>query len=946
MRRKGIKITILLLLTFVYAIEGFSQVHYKQMMDDPQYNFYDVCEVAELYFSTNSKGKGSGWKPYQRWKAENENKYYPTGNRLNTIPNFAAVNYQGFVAQFPTPSSRSLFPNGWNDLGPYNANNITEGYNPGIGRVESFWVNPTNDQHLFLGSRSGGFWKTTNGGSTWKNTTDFLVASGVNTIAVEPTNPDTILINVKNAANNTTHGVYRSTDGGETWGVSDFNPANLGWGGLGTNNRIFKIVYHPRVSGLIFIGTNRGIYRSDDGLQTWIRLLNTADVTDIEFHPTNDSIVYVYDNYYWSTNKNAIMHSTDFGMTYTASSNIVGNSDREGFIAVSPQAPDYVYFASDNGVWKSSDKGQNFTFISTPVESCDGFAVSDIDTSDMVYGYLNLLGSTDGGVNFMEIAAWSNSTPTNDYTHADLRTAECINGVFYVGTDGYLAKTTDNGATWTRLNDGTGIREFYASGVSQSHYNVYMAGSQDNGTSILNGNGWIEWNGGDGMEAIVQTLNPEWMIGSWQFGNRQITKDGGQTRFGANNPDNGSGEADWQAPLLYSPNHQMRVYHFAEKIYQTDEFGDNWYEIGNPGIGLIEVAAIAENNSDIMAVSSGSDLMITEDHWVTMRSSFVGLPGYGITDIAFDPNNDLTMIVTYNRYQTDLKKVFISYNLGQTWSNITYNLNNMPIRSVVIDHSDSSYIYLGAEIGVYVKSMEGTQWQLFNNNLPNVTVRDLEIQYGSNTLKAATWGRGLWEFNLKGRANYPAVLYTSITDTPTDLVPKAGDDQFVTSIISYNQNVKSAFVKWSNSNTSLNKIIMMSNTVDSTWVTDSAFTNYGKGTDIYFKVYAVGQNKDTTESYKYQYQVRTGQNINSVIENNFEYEVNLYPNPNSGQFYVDLGNQYNDVDIEIFDALGKIVYKSTDSGNDFRVDFNGAKGNYILSVSSNDKKAKIQFILE
>lgn len=945
MRKKGINI-ISLTLIFLFGLESFAQVHYKQMMHDPQYNFYDVCEAAELYFSTHSKGKGSGWKPYQRWKAENESKYYPTGNRMHSIPNFAAVNFANFVAQNPQSSSRSLFPGGWNDLGPYSANNITEGYNPGIGRVESFWVNPANDQHLYLGSRSGGFWKTSDGGVTWKNTTDYLVASGVNTIAVNPTNSDSILINVKNAANNSSHGIYRSVDGGENWTVSDFDPVNLTWGGLGSNGRIFKIVYHPRIEDLVFIGTNRGLFRSDDDLQTWTQMLSTADITDIEFHPTNDSIVYVYDNYYWSSNKNVVMRSTDMGLSFSSSATIVGNSSSEGFISVSPVAPDYVYFASDNGVWKSDDEGQNFTFISTPTESCDGFAVSDLDTSNMVYGYLNLMGSTDGGVTFTEIAAWANSNPTNDYTHADLRTAECVNGVFYVGTDGYLAKTSDNGVTWSRLNDGTGIREFYASGVSQSHYDVYMAGSQDNGTSVLNENGWIEWNGGDGMEAIVQTLNPEWMIGSWQFGSRQITKDGGQTRFGANNPDNGSGEADWQAPLLYSPNHQMRVYHFAEKIYQSDEFGDMWYEIGNPGIGMIQVAAIAENNSDIMAVSSGNSLEITEDHWVTSRSSFIGLPNYSITDIAFDPKNDSTMIVTYNRYQADSKKVYISNDLGQTWTNITYNLNDMPIRSVVIDHSDSSYIYLGAEIGVYVKSMTGTQWDLYNADLPNVTVRDLEIQYGSNTLKAATWGRGLWEYHLKGRADYPAILYTSITDTPTDTEPKAGDDQYVTSIISYDQNVKSAFVRWSNGNTDLNKILTMSNTVDSTWVTDSAFTNYGKGTDIYFKVFVVGQNNDTTESYRYQYQVRTGQNINGVIENSFETEVNLYPNPNDGEFYIDLGTQFNDVNIEIFDTQGRRVYQTSDSGNDFKVDFTGVSGNYILSVSSGDKKARIQFILE
>jgi hypothetical protein len=317
--KKNFTHSLLTILFFSIVFTGFGQIHYTQMMNDPSFNFYDVCEAAEIYFETHDKGKGSGWKPYQRWKSENESKYYPSGERQNTTANFAGQCFQIFKSQQGYSSSRSVHDTSWTELGPWNANNITEGYNPGIGRVESFWVNPSNTQQLYLGSRSGGFWRSLDGGATWINTTDTLIASGVNTMAVNPTNSDSVLINVKNAANNSTHGIYESIDGGINWVESNFNPTNLGWGGMGTNDQIFKIVYHPRVKDLVFIGTNRGLYRSDDNLQSWSRMLNTADITDIEFHPTNDDIVYVYDNYYWGNYKNNVMISSDLGLTFSPS---------------------------------------------------------------------------------------------------------------------------------------------------------------------------------------------------------------------------------------------------------------------------------------------------------------------------------------------------------------------------------------------------------------------------------------------------------------------------------------------------------------------------------------------------------------------------------------------------------------------------------------------------
>ena len=573
----NIRLPLLLVLSLSIA---YAQPSWKRKMNDYNVNFYDVVREAETYFETHGKGEGSGWKGFQRWKAENESRFYPTGDRSQVDPYFAEKAYQAFMNTAATEGT--AFDDGWRDLGPYDANNVTSHYSPGIGRVESFWVNPNDDQHIYMGSRSGGFWRTTDGGATWINTTDYLVASGVNTIAVNPFNSDSICINVRNGGNSTSHGIYRSTDGGLTWTLSNFSPANVGWGGLGSSARIFKIAYHPTIAGLVFIGTSDGLYRSDDDLATWTQHISPGSITDIDFHPTNPNMVYVYDDNFFGSNQSVVMISNDMGQTFNQSGTLNGNNDATCYVSTSPDCPDCIYVGSSNGIWKSTNGGTNFTLLTTPNQSCWGFSVSDVNDDFIVYGGVDLERSTNGGNSFNQTTWWSlnngNTTPQN-YVHADLRTAEAVNGVFYVGTDGYLAKSTNNGLTWTRLNDGTGIRENYAVGTSQSNWLLHMSGSQDNGTSIMNENGWIEWNGGDGMEAVIQTLNDDWMMGSWQYGTRNRTKDGGQTRSGVGTPESGSGSAYWVAPMFYDPNQQMRVYHFSSNLFKSEEFGTGW-ELG------------------------------------------------------------------------------------------------------------------------------------------------------------------------------------------------------------------------------------------------------------------------------------------------------------------------------------------------------------------------------
>ncbi len=851
------KTTFLVLFSTFYATlllqnESFSQqtISYQEMIDDNSYNFYEVVKAAEQYFDENGRGKGSGFKHYERWKSENESKYAPSGERSN-VDHYLAYKEYTAIKNNTNQKTKTSFENGWKELGPWDANNVTHHYSPGIGRVETFWVDPADDQTIYIGSRSGGFWKTTNGGTTWKNTTDYLFASGVRTISVNPQNKNEILINIQHGGVGYTHGVYRSTDQGETWTESEFNPDNLNWGGLGDNERIYKIAYHPTVANKVYVGTTQGLYVSTDNLATWDRVI-TGATTDIAFHPTNNQIIYAYR--FSGTDRNLLKKSTDGGSTFANAGTFAGNSNRQIFLSVSASAPNHVYAGSTNGVYKSRDEGTTFTLQSNPDETGLAFSVSDVDTNAMIYGYVDLHNSTDNGKTFTERTKWS--VQDEAYIHADLRISGCVNGVFYVGTDGYLAKSTDNGVTWTTLNDGTAIREFYAVGSSQGDYDVHMAGSQDNGTSIHNKDGWIEWNGGDGMEALVHPLNSDWMVGSWQYGSRNYTLDGGfDGRRGTGNPERGSGNAAWEAPLVLNPLNQMQMIHMGSLLHKGNRFGRDWDTLSNPGIGIITEAAIAETDSNVIAVSRGNNLQLTTDGGETWNRITTGLPGYTFTDIAFDPKDENTIIVTYNRYQLDNRKVYISYDQGTTWENITYNLGNMPLRTVVMDHSDSSYIYVGGEIGVYYKSKNATQWTLYADNLPNVTVKDLEIQYGSNTLRAATWGRGLWENTLIGRNEYPSINYVSIEHAPTDISPKEGVDEYVTAVIPYSGNLKSVKVLWSEGTTALTNSITMSKVSGDTWKSDEPIGAQELGDMVYFRVVAEGANNDVSETYVFQYKV-------------------------------------------------------------------------------------------
>ena len=519
------------------------------------------------------------------------------------------------------------------------------------------------------------------------------------------------------------------------------------------------------------------------------------------------------------------------------------------------------------------DTFNNINYIGT-----DAFAVNSENNQNLLIGGVDGANSTNGGVSFTKRTDWylassihgngsleENYFNSSAYVHADLRTAKSINGDFYVATDGCLAKSEDGGITWQNLmqTNAPPIRENYKLGISQSNNNVAISGSQDNGTTIKNSTEWVEAYGADGMEGIVLPLNPEYMIGSYQFGGRIRTLDSGMSNTIVTS--NGT-DGWWEAPLAYDPNDQFKIYDFRNGVYVSTDFGLNYSYVGTPSFlnsnpgnywWQIRNAEIAQNNSNIMVVSRASEIEKSVDGGANFTDIKNNLPNHEIQDIAINPNDDNDIVVVNASYQNNDQKVYRSINGGSSWTNITFNIGDIPVHTVVIDHTSNPYIYIGTEVGVYYMPLNGDRWILYNTNLPNVAVEELEINYGANTIKAATWGRGLWEYDLFRRGIYPSIESTSITDPASLNSPLEGNNQFVTSIINYNGTLTDVKVLFSINNQLFDNSTNMSNITDNVWTSDEPLPNtLNVGDKVYFKVLATGSDNDTSSTYKFMFEVR------------------------------------------------------------------------------------------
>ena len=706
--------------------------------------------------------KGNGYKPYARELDFVEKRV----SNDRTFPHLAL--YNEWIKE--KGKSEKASNSNWKPLGPTNVPIIlSNGKNRGVGRINAIAFDPYNQSIIYIGSPGGGFWKSIDGGANWVTTSDDLPVLGVSSIAVDPNNTDIIYIATgdANASDTYSIGVLKSIDQGDTW-----NATGLSYN-VSANKRVNKILINPNNTDSVFAATNTNIMLSVDGGISWNNCAPAGRWRDIEFMPGNPNIVYAAKQ---SSGGSNVYRSLDGGGNWSVINNGVASSGKyRPLIAVTTINPNVIYAlysSSDysfHGIYKSIDGGDNWNLQSNSPNilgrDTDGtgtggqswydlsLGVSNNDENHLFVGGINLWESSDGGANWTIEASSGNGNYA--YMHVDQHCLEFhpITNVPYAGNDGGLYKYLDNLNNWIDISDGLEISQFYKLGLSESNASRLIAGAQDNGTEMLTNGVWDAVRGADGMECAIDPYDEDLLYSSSQYGGLRKSFNGG------NNWDNikpVSYDGAWVTPYKIHPNNNNMIVAGYDEVYLSLTSGAVWDSISYNVSGgqSVRTIALAPSNEDYIYAATYSRLMKTTNSGQSWASIKPGLPNDNISDVTVSDNDPNRLWVTMSEYSAS-NKVFESSNGGATWTNITgANLPNLPVNCIVYQANANEDLYIGTDIGVYHKDNTMSDWTAYKNGLPNVVVNELEIHYPTNRIRAATFGRGVWDSPLNSSSTY------------------------------------------------------------------------------------------------------------------------------------------------------------------------------------------------
>ncbi len=720
------------------ALQVFGQ-EYPQMIDKGSFQVQQIIDQTEAYYADKDKGRGSGYKQFKRW----EYNAIRTVKEDGFLPSFeekieALELWNSYLNE--TADNTTALPDSWEELGP-SYWNATSSWNPGVGRITSFAIDEANEDHILAGANTGGVWRTTDGAQTWTPLNDYFTNLSVYALAMHPSDVNTYYFGSDAGK------IFKSTDAGATWNEL----GNIGY------SMVNKILIHPTNPDLMFAtAENVGIYRSIDGGNTWTNAVTDVNGFDIEFKPGDLSTVYA--------SGKGFHKSIDGGATFTTISGL-GNGPK--MIGISADNPEVVYVIQANngkfdGFFTSSDSGDSFSKVdhgnlnffgySTSGNDNNGQAPRDMDiavnptnVNEVHIAGINTWRSIDGGLTFEPTSDWIPANAANaniGYCHADVDILAFYGTTLYVGTDGGLFRATDtnnvNPDYYEDITTGMGIRQFYKIGVAQTQEKIISGGSQDNGTSIYTEQaGWRDWLGADGMETFVDKTNPNFVYGTSQFGSLYKSANRGITSFGLNPP--GAGTGNWVTPFEQDPILENTMYVGYKKILKSTNGGINWTPISQDFGYNLDNLKIAPSNSLVMYASRGTMLYRTMDggetDWIK-----VTMPGGRINDIAVHPSKPNKLAVA----TTGAIRIYVSEDYGASWEVYKKNLPNFSSLAVVWDDNGKDGLYLGMDYGIFYIDNTFDEWQDYSNLLPNVMINELEVNTETRMLYAGSYGRGLW----------------------------------------------------------------------------------------------------------------------------------------------------------------------------------------------------------
>ena len=680
------------------------------------------------------------------------------------------------------------------------------------GRVVDFAVNPNNISEYYAAVACGNVWKTTNSGTTWDPIFDNYGSHSIGCVTLDPNNEHVVYVGT--GENNSQRsvswgdGIYRSEDGGKSF-------TNIG---LKKSEHIAKVLIDPRDSKIIYVaaqgplwgpGGQRGLYKSTNYGASWDSVLyispNTG-VTDVVMDPRNPDVLYAASyqrrRHVWTLinggPEGAIYKSTDAGKTWNklTSGLPAGDVGRIG-LAISSVNPDYVYAIVEaanegSGFYRTTNRGASWEKMSDYKNvSAQYYSEIFCDPTDLNKIYILDTFSAiteDGGKTFTPIstnkrhvddhAFWINPKNTNHYM---------------IGGDGGIYETFDGGKQWL-FKSNLPITQFYRIAVDNSEpfYWVY-GGTQDNNSlgapsqtineeGIMNAD-WIPTLGGDGFEPQVDPTDPNIIYTQYQYGelHRYDKKSGELTHIHMMEK---LGEEPyrrhWDSPLIISPHKSTRLYYAANKVFRSEDRGDNW-EVISPDLSkqldrnkleimdkVWSVDAVAKNASTsfygtVVSLSespivegliyAGTDdglIQVTEDGGKNWRKieSFPDVPELSYVSCLFasehDPN---TVYATFDNHKmADFKPyVLVSKDRGKSWKSITGDLQDgQVVYSLVQDNVKANLLFVGTEYGIYFSINEGKNWIQLKGGLPTTAVKDMHIQTRENDLVIGTFGRGIY----------------------------------------------------------------------------------------------------------------------------------------------------------------------------------------------------------
>ena len=782
---------IVLLIMLVTTQELIAQPWMAKIQSENP-TFQEIRGAFNDYWNGKSIVKGQGYKQFKRWEWYWESRILPNGQFPRSSATWDA--YIEYRSTNRAPASKRaetiMSSANWTSKGP----STSAGNGQGLGRINCLAFHPTEANTFWIGAPAGGLWKTTDGGTTWSTRTDSLPVLGVSDIAIDPTNADIMYIATgdgdmgslkgmiaRSDGDTKSIGVLKSTNGGTTW-----NTTGLSWN-VTSAKLMRRLLMSPTNSKIILAAATDGIWRTSDGGETWTNV-QAGYFMDLECKPGDASIMYAS-----SYGASEIYRSTDSGETWSSVVTLPGIIRVD--LAVSAASPDLVDAICVNsssglaGLWTSKNSGASFTQYLVGTESnnmlnikgdasgADGqgnydlaYVINPDNEKDIWIGGVNVWSSQNGGSDWRLTSVWADSADalsaagvghpdTIPVVHADchwLAFHPLQRGTLFACNDGGIHKTTDAGASWTDITNGLEISQIYRIGVAQTVAANVVCGLQDNATKELENNVWSERTGGDGMECLIDYSNNSILYSSAQNGMIFRTDKANDSEFviSVNIPggqkEGTSPAGEWVTPFVIHPTNPKVLFAGYNKVYKTTDQGDSWSAI-SPVVSsdLLRYIAVAPSNPNTIYVATHDTIARTTDGGETWSYVSEWDPEVNgvVSYLAVDPTNPQRMFVTFSGYAAG-KKVFMSPDGGTTWANYSGTLPNVPANCIVYQKGSNEGLYIGTDVGVFYRDGTMSDWVPYQDGLPVVVVTELEISYFNNKLWAATFGRGLWSADL------------------------------------------------------------------------------------------------------------------------------------------------------------------------------------------------------